>query len=125
MVAVNICDLDEYRGKSTILVIQLLLQDFVEHPLISVDAEPGMVDGMAIALNGPAANDQQRLNALVEYLHWIGRRKIRRPIRCYRQGKRGGWTRIPAARRADTRSQVRVLPGEPPPRPATVRARPA
>ena len=56
-------------------------------------------DSAAVVLDGPAASDQQRLDAVVELLQTvIGPRKINRRVRCYREGPRGGWPEIRPAR---------------------------
>lgn len=52
-------------------------------------------DTDAVLLNGPAANDAERADALIEFLQIsLGPRKLGRRVRCYAQGQRGGWAEI-------------------------------
>jgi len=52
-------------------------------------------DEAAVILDGPAAQDETRINALVELLQTvIGPRKMGRRVRCYREGPKGGWAEI-------------------------------
>ena len=48
-----------------------------------------------VILNGPAANDLERVEALITFLQTsLGPRQLHRRIRCYRQGPRGGWREV-------------------------------
>ena len=88
--AVNVLDLTLLPR----LIVQLLLTDFASEGYRIVDVERGRLDGMAVVLNGPAAQDPQRVAALVDLLVTTVSRRAGRPIRVYRQGPRGGWTRV-------------------------------
>jgi hypothetical protein len=96
-VAINICDLDALvpRGGGFNPVAMLL------HDFCTKDSPTVMPTGMerwddaAIILDGPAAQDEARVEAVVELLQTvIGPRKIHRRVRCYREGPRGGWPQI-------------------------------
>lgn len=98
MIAINICDLDFLRGENRggFNPVALLLRDFVDsntpqHIMPSTERW----DEAAMLLDGPAAQDEERLNALIELLQTsLGPRKIGRRVRCYKQGPRGGWNEI-------------------------------
>ena len=96
MYAVNICDLTELRGFNSVSLVGLLLQDFV--PVYSQDTvviDRNRMDTDAVVLNGPAANDLERVQALIAFLQTsLGPRQLGRRIRCYRQGPRGGWREV-------------------------------
>ena len=93
--AVNICDLSELPRSEHFNLTALLLQDFIAGTPPLVQTDTARVDSAAVILNGPAAGDASRVTALVSLLQTvIGPRKIKRRIRCYREGSRGGWTEI-------------------------------
>ena len=96
MYAVNICDLTELRGFNSISLVGLLLHDFI--PAYNQDTvviNRNRMDTDAMILNGPAANDLERVEALIAFLQTsLGPRQLHRRIRCYRQGPRGGWREI-------------------------------
>lgn len=75
-----------------------LLKDFVDsNNLVAVRTDKQQLDSAAVVLNGPAAEDEERLVAMLQLLqHSLGPRKIRRRVRCYVQGARGGWRRYVA-----------------------------
>jgi len=96
-VAINLCDLDQMRGRQTagFNPISLLLHDFVTADAQTTPPAGGRWDEVGVVLDGPAAQDESRVNALVELLQTvIGPRKIHRRVRCYREGPRGGWAQI-------------------------------
>ncbi len=92
-VAVNICDLDECNSRAaSFSMVGILLAEFCSQDSPTFFVDKNMVDTGAIILDGPAAQDQERLVALVELLQTvIGPRKIGRRIRVYVQGPKGGW----------------------------------
>src|SRR3990167_7644074 len=93
--AVNLCDLSELPRSGHFNPTALLLQDFVSSAPTHVMTDPKVVDSAAVILDGPAGADTARVTALVSLLQTvIGPRKIKRRIRCYREGTRGGWTEI-------------------------------
>ena len=96
MYAVNICDLTELKGFSSISLVSLLLQDFVPaYNQNTVTINRNRMDTDAAILNGPAANDLERVEALIAFLQTsLGPRQLHRRIRCYRQGPRGGWREV-------------------------------
>lgn len=96
-IAVNVCDLHELFGDNP-FISQILLRDCVDRSLpselINMDSRHSMDEG-GVVLNGKAAADEARLNALVELLQTvIGPKKLGRRVRCYRYGPRGGWSEI-------------------------------
>ena len=99
-IAINVCDLDALvpRGNG-FNPIALLLSDFCSKDSPTVMPDKNRWDSAAVVLDGPAASDQERLDAVVELLQTvIGPRKIHRRVRCYREGPRGGWPEIRPAR---------------------------
>lgn len=93
--AVNLCDLTGLRGDGPVNFIGILLADYVTSPPLHVDTDGGRLDGFAIILDGPAAQDAERTAALIDFLQTsLGPRKLHRRVRCYRQGPRGGWREI-------------------------------
>jgi len=95
MIAVNLCDLDLANERRAFSVMSLLLQDFISDDPPVVQVRSDRWDEDSILLDGPAAQDEKRLDALVDLLQTvIGPRRIGRPIRCYEQGPHGGWKRI-------------------------------
>ena len=92
--AVNLCDLTALRGEGPGM-IGILLRDFVTNPPTHVDTDRSRMDGFAILRDGPAAQDPERADALIEFLQTsLGPRKLHRRIRCYQEGPRGGWREI-------------------------------
>lgn len=88
MYAVNLSDLSEPQMR---LVVSMLLKDFISDkpPTVRVG---DMVDDNAIVLDGPAAHNEERLMAMLQFLqHSVGPRKIGRRVRCYVRGPRGAW----------------------------------
>ena len=95
-IAINVCDLDALvpRGGG-FNPIALLLRDFCTKDSPTVVPDRDRFDSAAIILDGPAAQDQERVDAVVELLQTvIGPRKMNRRVRCYREGPRGGWPEI-------------------------------
>ena len=96
MYAVNICDLTELRGFNSVSLVGLLLHDFI--PAYNQDTvviNRNRMDTDAMILNGPAANDLERVEALIAFLQTsLGPRQLHRRIRCYWQGPRGGWSEV-------------------------------
>jgi len=95
-IAVNLCDLTVLvpRGEG-FNPVALLLKDFMDEASPRVTPRKDRWDTDSIVLDGPAARDPERLDAVVQVLQTIlGPRKMGRRVRCYRQGKRGGWTEI-------------------------------
>jgi len=95
-IAVNVCDLDALvpRGGG-FNPVALLLRDFCTKDSPTVTPDKDRWDSAAIILDGPAAQDQERLEAVVAVLQTImGPRKLNRRVRCYREGPRGGWPEI-------------------------------
>ena len=99
-VAVNICDLDAVNNRVGVSVVALLLSDFASKHSPRVETDPSRFDGDAVILDGPAARDPERLEAVVKLLQTvIGPRRIGRRVRCYREGPRGGWPEIRPGRK--------------------------
>ena len=96
MYAVNISDLTELKSVGSISIVGLLLGGFVrpyEQSHVAIDRN--RLDTDAVVLNGPAANDLERVEALIAFLQTsLGPRQLHRRIRCYRQGPRGGWSEV-------------------------------
>jgi hypothetical protein len=99
--AVNICDLDECNPRNTTLsIVGLLLADFCTAESLHFFLND-KVDSGVVVLDGPAAQDEERLNALIELLQTVvGPRKIKRRVRCYKQGPRGGWNEVRPVKKA-------------------------
>ena len=97
--AVNVLDLTRLPE----ITVQLLLKDYASPDSPIVDAEPGRIDGMAVVLDGPAARERQRVEALVDLLLGVFSKRAGAPIRVYQQGPRGGWRRV-------RRGEVRECP---------------
>jgi|GEM_PF-5128139 len=79
-----------------------MLQDFVPATnRTTVIVDQSHMDTGAVLLTGPAGEDEERVNALIQLLQeQIGLQKVNRKVRCYRQGPQGGWSEIrPAARK--------------------------
>ena len=95
-IAINIYDLDAMvPGDGTFNPVAMLLKDFCSKDSPTVIPDRDRWDSAAVILDGPAAQDQERLAAVVELLQTvIGPRKIRRRIRCYQEGPCGGWPEI-------------------------------
>ena len=99
-IAINVCDLDLLVPRDGAFnPVALLLRDFCSKNSPTVIPDQNRWDSAAVILDGPAAQDQERLDAVVDLLQTvIGPRKIRRRVRCYREGPRGGWPEIKPAR---------------------------
>ena len=100
MIAINISDLDQINPRTGLNMVALLLTDFVtsDPPQMPL-ANRTRFDEAAVILDGPAAEDRERVNALVELLQTIiGPRRMGRRVRCYREGPRGGWPEIRPAK---------------------------
>ena len=94
-IAINVCDLDLLVPRNGFNPVALLLRDFCSPDSPTVMPNQNRWDSAAVVLDGPAAQDQERLDAVVELLQTvIGPRKIHRRVRCYREGPRGGWPEI-------------------------------
>jgi hypothetical protein len=95
-IAVNVCDLDAMVPRGGGLnPVALLLADFCTADSPTVEPDKNRWDSAAVVLDGPAARDPERLEAVVAVLQTImGPRKIGRRVRCYREGPRGGWPEI-------------------------------
>ena len=96
MYAINICDLTDLKSSSPISMIDVLLHDFIPaYNQDTVAINRNRLDTDAVILNGPAANDLERVQALIAFLQTsLGPRQLGRRIRCYRQGPRGGWREV-------------------------------
>ena len=99
MYAVNIADLTEIPP----IVARMLLQDFVGVNSPRVEVEKGKLDGFAVVLDGPAAQNEARVKALVELLAGPVSKRVGKPIRVYQRGPRGGWKKVAAAARRGER----------------------
>ena len=95
-IAINVCDLDALVPRNGgFNPVALLLREFCTKDSPTVLPDKNRWDSAAVILDGPAAQDQERLDAVVELLQTvIGPRKINRRVRCYREGPRGGWPEI-------------------------------
>jgi len=95
-IAINVCDLDALVPRNGgFNPIATLLHDFCSKDSPTVIPQQDRWDSAAIILDGPAAQDQERVDAVVELLQTvIGPRKMNRRVRCYREGPRGGWPEI-------------------------------
>ena len=96
MYAVNVSDLIALKQCHAICIIGMLLADFVSpYQQNTVITNKSRLDSAAVLLEGPAANDQKRVEALIAFLQTsLGPRQLGRRIRCYRRGVRGGWSEI-------------------------------
>ena len=94
--AINLCDLDAINDRNTVFsMVALLLRDFCTKDSPTCLPDRNRFDSAGIILDGPAAEDEERVQAVVELLQTvIGPRKIKRRVRCYREGPRGGWSEI-------------------------------
>jgi hypothetical protein len=93
MIAVNVTDLTLLKAKGC--PVAILLKDFANEHSPTVQIDKAQIDSGALLLDGPAAHDIKRLQALVELLHGVfGKQKIGRPVRVYQQGPRGGWRKV-------------------------------
>jgi hypothetical protein len=93
-VAIQLNDLLSLKATGE-LPFLILVRDFISanSPLVTVDSQA--FDGSAVVCDGPAAGDDERLAGLVDLLITVlGPRKLRRRVRCYQQGSRGGWRPI-------------------------------
>jgi len=96
-IAVNICDMTELvpHDPATFNFVALLLQDFMDEHSPRTEPQGGRWDAVGVVLDGPAARDEKRVEALVELLQTVlGPRHMGRRIRCYQEGPRGGWNEI-------------------------------
>ena len=93
--AVNLSDLTALAQDNP-FTTQILLADFMDQASPHIVTNKNRFDENAIIIDGPASYDRERLEAFITLLMCIiGPRKLKRPIRCYRQGPKGGWRRIP------------------------------
>ena len=96
MYAINIYDLTDLKSSGPISIVGMLLRGFI--PAYNQDTvviNRNRFDTDAVILNGPAANDLERVEALIAFLQTsLGPRQLHRRIRCYRQGPRGGWREV-------------------------------
>jgi hypothetical protein len=94
-IAVNVADLTLLRQDvGSFNTVALLLGDFFSEGSPTVEPNSRW-DSSAVVLDGPAAQNPERLEAVVELLQTVlGPRKIGRRVRCYREGPRGGWSEI-------------------------------
>ena len=89
--AVNLCDLSDAMGE----MAGFLFAEFCTKNSPTVHVDKSLLDTVAIVLDGPAAQDARRVAGLVELLQTvIGPRKIKRRVRCYQKGPKGGWKEI-------------------------------
>ena len=98
--AVNLGDLGALtpRGEG-FNPVGLLLADFVSQHSPTFTPDKNRIDSGAVILDGPAAQDPQRVEALVELLQTvIGPRTLHRRVRCYREGMKGGWSEVRPAK---------------------------
>lgn len=95
-IAINICDLDAINDRNAVFSpTAMLLRDFCTTSSPTCLPDPTRFDSAGVILDGPASQDPERLQAVVELLQTvIGPRKIKRRVRCYREGPRGGWSEI-------------------------------
>jgi hypothetical protein len=94
MKAVRISDLMQLCEDGGAFPVRALLADFVKkNPTLAL-VEKDAVDGYAVVLDGPAAQDHERLSACISLLRKIGRMKLGRELRVYELGPRGGWRKI-------------------------------
>jgi hypothetical protein len=95
MKAVRVSDLMQLFEGGGAFPVRALLADFVKKgsPTLAL-VDKDAVDGYAVVLDGPAAQDPERLSACIELLRKIGRMKLGREPRIYEMGPRGGWRRI-------------------------------
>lgn len=96
--AVNLCDLSDLAEPAIggFNPVSLLMSDYMDRwsPMVDIDTR---FDSTAVILDGPAAGDPERVTALIDLLQTVlGPRKLRRRVRCYREGPRGGWSEIRA-----------------------------
>lgn len=91
--ALNIADLT-YVDRT---MLAMLARDFCSSDSPTVEVEPGKVDGYAVLLDGPGAEDPERVEAFVDTLRrWAAKAGMRYPLRVYEQGPRGGWRKARA-----------------------------
>jgi hypothetical protein len=97
---VNLCDLDSITPREGFNMTALLFRDFCSEHSPMTEPQGGRWDAVGVVLDGPAAQDPARAEALVELLQTvIGPRKMGRRVRCYREGPRGGWSEVQPAKR--------------------------
>ncbi len=101
--AVNLCDLTNLVPHEGFNPVALLMQDFISTSSPRTDPANGRWDEVGVVLDGPAARDEGRVEALVELLQTvIGPRKMGRRVRCYREGPKGGWSEVRPAKKSRT-----------------------
>jgi len=100
-IAVNVCDmLDLRQGPGADFAVQLMFADFIVEPYQSFMVDKKFVDTGAAVLNGPAAQDEKRLESFILWLQTsAGPRLLGRRFRCYEEGPRGGWKEVNLAGR--------------------------
>ena len=69
MYAINICDLTDLKNSGPISIVGMLLRDFIPaYNQNTVAINRNRLDTDAVILNGPAANDLERVEALIAFL---------------------------------------------------------
>jgi len=104
MYAINVADLSSLATSPVDqLMVRWMLQDFVPATnRTTVIIDQTRMDTGAVLLTGPAGEDEERVEALIQLLQEkIGPQKVNRRVRCYRQGPKGGWSEVrpPAIKR--------------------------
>ncbi len=88
--ALSVADLT-YLDRSMFVVIA---SGIVGRDSPVVEVAKGRVDGYAVVCDGPGAADEKRMAVFLDVLDRAARNAgLRRPLRVYRQGPRGGWSR--------------------------------
>lgn len=101
-IAINIADLDSLvpRNLEGFNPVASLLRDFCDEASPTINVSKERWDEVGIVLDGPATGDPEQVDALVSLLQTvIGPRKINRPVRVYREGPRGGWSKVQPERK--------------------------
>jgi len=96
-IAVNVCDLTELVPKKSEAFnpVALLMRNFCSESSTRTEPMGRRWDAIGVVLDGPAAQDKERVEALVKLLQTsLGPRYMGRRVRCYREGSRGGWSEI-------------------------------
>jgi hypothetical protein len=93
-VAIQIDDLLSLQETGR-LPFGMLMADFISTTSPTVTVDKDAFDGVAVVCDGPAASDPQRVEGLVDLLiTTLGPRKLKRRVRCFQQGSKGGWSPI-------------------------------
>lgn len=91
-IAINALDLFLLDERDKLPVSDKLLADFANSESPKVWIIKDRPDTQAIILDGPAANDLERLQELIADLQTaLGPAYLGRPIRVYQRGFRGSW----------------------------------